>query len=248
MTKSSEKKTVREIKIQWSESARLRDGQTFGSFAEANVALRFAAQDAPEGGAYDKTGFLMTYEDGETYEGRIDLTRKMTTGDVLGDHVRGFQSTRSGRVCPPHLTPARLEEMLSVYDASFAKDNPEETRTGREVAGDFLDGYQIGEADEAAAAAERAPVTAELPVVVAPRTLSAFDLFACLDSKSEAPAELDDLDRVVFEDLAERIGFGDRFRALPADVRGLATRLAGLEEGKRAKVLSALDLLLSAVG
>lgn len=53
----------------------------------ANAHLRHWALSAPEHGkgGYDKTFFKITWSDGDTYEGRIDLTSK---GATLQDHIQ----------------------------------------------------------------------------------------------------------------------------------------------------------------
>lgn len=47
--------------------------QRAGSWIEANTILRQNARTAPKGGAYDKHDFTVTFDDGETYQGRYDL-------------------------------------------------------------------------------------------------------------------------------------------------------------------------------
>ena len=64
---------VRSVEIHRAEGpSHLCITRTAGSFAEANRILRENAETAPKGGAYDKHDVTVTFEDGETYEARMD--------------------------------------------------------------------------------------------------------------------------------------------------------------------------------
>lgn len=43
------------------------------SFEASDIILNYMARTAPISGGYDKTDFLVTFNDGETYKGRFDL-------------------------------------------------------------------------------------------------------------------------------------------------------------------------------
>lgn len=64
--------------------------KTFSSWSEANKAVSEMAVSAPEGGAYDKTDFKITYEDGFEYKGRLDLEfTHFMKSTPLSDHIVG---------------------------------------------------------------------------------------------------------------------------------------------------------------
>jgi hypothetical protein len=88
---------------------------------------------APEGGGYHKCDFRVTYADGETYEGRFDLTRDGSCD--LASHMRHHCEGGAGRWYPPHTNEARW--------ATYLRDVVGEERVA--AYGKFLDGYQIGD-------------------------------------------------------------------------------------------------------
>ena len=66
------------------------------TFQEANEVLAQWARTAPpKGHGYDKTGFLVIWEDGETYEGRYDLQCNVPL-DLAG-HIRDFLRFHAGQ-------------------------------------------------------------------------------------------------------------------------------------------------------
>lgn len=166
---STAKILPREIVIAFSESPRLKDGATFESFAEINRALRSAAVEAPDSGAYRKTEIVITFADGEMYTARLDLTRAHTLGDVLGDHVAQVLRCRSGRGAP-WLSAERYEELLRTDEATMRRLHPDSDPTPwAERFGAFLDTYAIGEEEErsasrAALAGASASAPASAPV------------------------------------------------------------------------------------
>jgi hypothetical protein len=97
---------VKEIRILFVEGAVSRSeaatAKPFTSYADADRCLRRLASESPEGGAYDKTDILITFEDGTEYRARVDLTREHATQpSILGDHVREHCLYHSGRAVPP---------------------------------------------------------------------------------------------------------------------------------------------------
>lgn len=59
------------------------------TFEAAEQAIVRARRTAPEGGCYDKTDFLITWEDGSQYKGRIDLQGFETAPEqTLLGHIR----------------------------------------------------------------------------------------------------------------------------------------------------------------
>jgi|GEM_PF-3406789 len=60
---------------------------TVSTIAEANKVIQEMAWAAPSDGSYDKTQFVITFTDENTYTGRIDLQYKHTSGYDLEKHV-----------------------------------------------------------------------------------------------------------------------------------------------------------------
>jgi hypothetical protein len=85
------------------------------TFAEANTVLRKMARTAPDGGGYDKTDFVVTYEDGETYEGRFDLT--FTGNELLENHMRGHVEFSAGVKMPYHFVTRYGEGAKARYES-----------------------------------------------------------------------------------------------------------------------------------
>jgi hypothetical protein len=135
---------TRKITITWTESRNVEPGTSFEGptcWRDANAAILHIAKDAPEGGAYDKTGFTIEWADGKDYEGRIDVTREMSRlAAPLTKHVLDFNTFASGRQCPPHLTEERYREYINATEHHFPG-----AAAGH---GQVLDRYQIGEASD----------------------------------------------------------------------------------------------------
>ena len=101
-------------------------------WGRANALLLRMSRTAPSGGGYDKTGFKVIYEDGEEYEGRLELTADKTPN--IQNHMRSYCEMHTGRYRPAHMTEARYQNYL--------KDivRPE-SKAAMEA---FLDGYEMG--------------------------------------------------------------------------------------------------------
>lgn len=91
---------------------------------------------APRNGGYDKCDFTVTYEDGETYNGRYDLVHFLKEGPNLERHIRDHVECYSGRKVPVHYAGEKRAD----WDRYFASVD-EETKKS---AADFLDNYEIG--------------------------------------------------------------------------------------------------------
>lgn len=110
--------------------------QTFegeGCWSKANAMLGAWSRTAPKTGGYDKCGFKVEYEDGETYEGRYDLTGNEWPS--IERHMREFLTFYSGERCPGHLKP----EQYARYIASLDPKDIADTKA-------FLAGYEVGPA------------------------------------------------------------------------------------------------------
>ncbi|MFK7678774.1 LPD25 domain-containing protein [Bacillus sp. Wb] len=128
---------VESIEFVWSESAEIEDGLTVKSFKEANDIINKIARKAPENGCYDKTKFLITFEDGKTYEGRLDIENKHFMNYTLSSHIIDHCTFYTGENKPSHLTE---EEYQLHVDRAEMKESYKF----------FLDNYQLedGEEDE----------------------------------------------------------------------------------------------------
>lgn len=114
----------------------------FNSLAEADAQLRENALTAPEGGGYDKHDFTLTFEDGETYEGRIDVVhpnnKRGTKNETIGEHVRDFLRFSSGLYTKDEL-PKHFKT-LSSYLEFVNTSNSEKERIEMVK---FLDTYEL---------------------------------------------------------------------------------------------------------
>lgn len=101
-------------------------------FLHADNRLREWRRTAPrEGGGYHKVRFAVEYADGETYEGRIDLTRACPVS--IGLHMQAHLERTSGRATPPGRTAAQW--------GAYLRDVVGAERMA--AAGAFLDGHAI---------------------------------------------------------------------------------------------------------
>src|SRR6266853_2565243 len=80
--------------------------RTVTSFEAADAQLKRWARSAPKrGGGYDKTDFRIEWADGETYEGRYDLTGEdVSKHNLLGAHIQHFLNFHAVLLCPEHLS------------------------------------------------------------------------------------------------------------------------------------------------
>lgn len=105
---------VKQVELSNSESQYVKDG-TY-TLVEANNILRRAAGYAPDSGAYDKTNFVVIFEDGFRYGGRLDLQRRhMGMPNPLKDHIVGHVRFCTGEHKPYWMTEEQYKETLSFY-------------------------------------------------------------------------------------------------------------------------------------
>lgn len=91
--------------------------RTVTNFSEANEVIKKWARTAPEeGDGYDKVDFAVTWEDGDVYKGRYDMTQKDTHSANLGEHIKGFVEYYAGLYRPPHLTPEQYEKSVTLME------------------------------------------------------------------------------------------------------------------------------------
>ena len=106
---------------------------TFGTWNEADARLVTIIRRSQNlGGAYHKTHFRVTWENGETYEGRIDVDAQ--TFPSIARHMREYCELHSGRCFPAWRSKEEWESYLDAY-VSAEK---------RALLGSLLDGYQLG--------------------------------------------------------------------------------------------------------
>jgi hypothetical protein len=74
---------------------------------DANLRLFQWSMTAPRDGGYHKCDFRVTFEDGETYEGRYDLVHHTVDRPNLERHMRNHVDFSTGDWTPPHMTKAR---------------------------------------------------------------------------------------------------------------------------------------------
>ena len=110
-------------------------GQTTArSLDEANRILKTAAITAPKDGGHHKVDFKVTWEDGEKYEGRYDLTYADTWKPDLGNTIRRFMNFYGGLERPPHMTDEQYEAVVAA--------NEQRADVSRQDYIDFLKGRQ----------------------------------------------------------------------------------------------------------
>lgn len=92
--------------------------KTVSTLTEANAILANNAETAPKGGAYDKHDFLIEFEDGEVYQGRIDVHHpSYAPTEKVGQHVIEFLRFYGG-LCQPeelpsHFTPEKYINFIT---------------------------------------------------------------------------------------------------------------------------------------
>jgi hypothetical protein len=105
---------VREITFLWSESPIVKNDTTVNTFAEAESIIFEIACNKKTGG-YDKTQFKITWVDGHTYTGRIDVLRSYTSGKELRKHIEDHCTFFAGLRKAYHETIEEYENTLRAY-------------------------------------------------------------------------------------------------------------------------------------
>jgi hypothetical protein len=138
-TPASQKKRAIKIWVHRAEGStneagkeRTFDGTDQNIWERANNALSDWRVTAPSDGSYHKCDFKVTYEDGETYEGRYDLSKKTRT--TIEEHMTRHCEFYAGRWVPPHLRNYEPEALAALISAQKDAYNV------------FLDNYAIGHA------------------------------------------------------------------------------------------------------
>lgn len=110
---------VQSINFKWSESSLIKDNTTVSTFADANSLIHSIASDmfrTNEQG-YTKTSFVITWEDGRTHEGRIDVTPSFINKyNPIGEHIRYFLEGLAGLKKPSGWTQEQyINHLKSIY-------------------------------------------------------------------------------------------------------------------------------------
>jgi hypothetical protein len=140
----NQKIAVDTIRLKWSESAHADTDRAFTSWRAVGEHIRRdIASNAPRGGAYDKTGFTIVFEDGETYSGRLDIQHSTMpypdNDNDLAAHVWGHVTFYTGERKPDHMA----EEDYTGYLKALEEAEPGH----RQKFIDYLNTYDIPEFD-----------------------------------------------------------------------------------------------------
>lgn len=97
--KRSGKIGVSKVVIKWSEMGGVPDNKTFTSIDQANQFLKrafqreYGSRGEKFDGGYDKTKFMIYFEDGEEYEGRLDISLREDNplkANLIQNHIKSF--------------------------------------------------------------------------------------------------------------------------------------------------------------
>ena len=89
--------------------------RTVDTLEQASSALASMAYTAPSDGSYHKTDFTITFANGNTYSGRIDLTRDAFAGYDLQRHMRRHLLYLRDSMRFPQVTRAEATDVLRTY-------------------------------------------------------------------------------------------------------------------------------------
>jgi hypothetical protein len=165
--KPKDKVKLKDIEILWAEGNQSnydKFPKKYSSWKAANDAVRPIASDAAKYEGYNKVKFVVTFEDGETYEGRLDVASKVDNpniepyvGNVFGVHIKEWLdyllSDESGQ---SEAEKQEVREWLAKYDLvgeseqktaePIKTEEPkEEPKEQPKVSDDRLKGKQISE-------------------------------------------------------------------------------------------------------
>ena len=88
--------------------------RTVESFVRADTILRRMAATAPDDGTYNKVDFVVTWANGDNYQGTYDLKRHDTGHwQQLQRQIRGFLRYLVGEFKPDHMTQEEYNERLA---------------------------------------------------------------------------------------------------------------------------------------
>lgn len=124
--KTKGKIALKKITIHWAEgdnSKYPKFPQTYTSWSEANNrAIRPVFADIIQSGGegYNKVKFTVEWEDGENYEGRLDVSKKednpTTTNNVIGKHIKDFLNWIIKNESTNNVTDSEVKEAKDVLE------------------------------------------------------------------------------------------------------------------------------------
>lgn len=130
--KTTSKIMMQKLIIVWSERL-VEENVEFTSWDTFNAKLEEITQEHDKDGytgAYAKTKFQIIWQDGEVYEGRLDINTQDDTN--VGQHTLDFLNFHSGKHCPAHMSEAEYQNYLS----QFGIDDKQGVQ-------DYIDRYKI---------------------------------------------------------------------------------------------------------
>lgn len=95
---------------------------TVNDWPAATVLLLRWSTTAPKSGGYDKHDFIITFQDGETYEGRYDLKHHTVEWPNLKRHVVSFVKFMAGLHQPIYMSAKDYEAYVNRHDPQPYKD------------------------------------------------------------------------------------------------------------------------------
>lgn len=119
---------IKKVIITWKEGLIQESNMypmTFRSIRDANRQIRANALSAPRTGGYDKHGFKIVWENGETYEGRMDVkypglpNNDLDMSHHIKEHLRWLTKTSSDNFWRTRITDKEREhakKMLKMYE------------------------------------------------------------------------------------------------------------------------------------
>jgi hypothetical protein len=134
-TKSEDKKEtsgkkikLKEIKIHWAEGDNSKYDKfpkMYSTWSKANEAIIPVLKDNKYDGGYNKVKFTAFYEDGETYDGRLDVSEEednpTKTHNVIGQHIKDFLDYQlSEKSKSSAESKKEIKEWLEKYDLGLS--------------------------------------------------------------------------------------------------------------------------------
>lgn len=117
------------IMVRWSECGLVRGGEMFSTWTDANQFIMRIARDHDANGGYYKTSFVVCWENGYVYQGRLDVNMK--DDNDISEHIRQHCEFHAGTWTPSHMTKEDHEQYLNNFNID------------RDEFSEFLDTYEL---------------------------------------------------------------------------------------------------------
>lgn len=132
---------LKDIEILWAEGRTSNYDEfpkKYKSWKAANDAIKPIAKDNGSSGGYNKTKFVVTFADGETYEGRLDVTmgaedNPFNTSNVVGQHIKDFLMYQIHNDDSPIAPKNEIQEWLDTYDLGIEEPKAVNKVTAQEL-------------------------------------------------------------------------------------------------------------------